>query len=108
METRPVQRALPSALREKPGDSSWKKHNLNKAMTIDEAQAFVGDEPCNIKTLTEKDLYCEPPEVQPQPKKRQKRDTINNLPEFSVSPPGEAGDGLEQLCCLAELSSGNN
>uniref|UniRef100_A0A8C3TZD5 Plexin B2 n=1 Tax=Catharus ustulatus TaxID=91951 RepID=A0A8C3TZD5_CATUS len=58
--------------------------NLNKAMTIDEAQAFVGDEPCNIKTLTETDLYCEPPEVQPQPKKRQKRDTINNLPEFIV------------------------
>uniref|UniRef100_A0A8D0G1F9 Uncharacterized protein n=1 Tax=Strix occidentalis caurina TaxID=311401 RepID=A0A8D0G1F9_STROC len=59
--------------------------NLNKAMTIDEAQAFVGDEPCNIKTLTETDLYCEPPEVQPQPKKRQKRDTINNLPEFIVA-----------------------
>uniref|UniRef100_A0A669P209 Plexin B2 n=1 Tax=Phasianus colchicus TaxID=9054 RepID=A0A669P209_PHACC len=58
--------------------------NLNKAMTIDEAQAFVGDEPCNIKTLTETDLYCEPPEVQPQPKKRQKRDMINNLPEFIV------------------------
>uniref|UniRef100_A0A8C3I8U5 Plexin B2 n=1 Tax=Chrysemys picta bellii TaxID=8478 RepID=A0A8C3I8U5_CHRPI len=56
--------------------------NLNKAMTIEEAQAFVGAEPCNIKTLTEKDLYCEPPEVQPQPKRRQKRDTINNLPEF--------------------------
>lgn len=53
-------------------------------MTIDEAQAFVGDEPCNIKTLTETDLYCEPPEVQPQPKKRQKRDMINNLPEFIV------------------------
>ncbi|XP_015130710.3 plexin-B2 isoform X1 [Gallus gallus] len=61
-----------------------KGSNLNKAMTIDEAQAFVGDEPCNIKTLTETDLYCEPPEVQPQPKKRQKRDMINNLPEFIV------------------------
>ncbi|KAM6306906.1 LOW QUALITY PROTEIN: plexin-B2-like [Podargus strigoides] len=61
-----------------------KGSNLNKAMTIDEAQAFVGDEPCNIKTLTETDLHCEPPEVQPQPKKRQKRDTINNLPEFIV------------------------
>nr|XP_006122669.1 plexin-B2 [Pelodiscus sinensis]XP_006122670.1 plexin-B2 [Pelodiscus sinensis]XP_006122671.1 plexin-B2 [Pelodiscus sinensis]XP_006122672.1 plexin-B2 [Pelodiscus sinensis]XP_006122674.1 plexin-B2 [Pelodiscus sinensis]XP_006122675.1 plexin-B2 [Pelodiscus sinensis]XP_014428880.1 plexin-B2 [Pelodiscus sinensis] len=58
--------------------------NLNKAMTREEAQAFVGEEPCNIKTLTEKDLYCEPPEVQPQPKRRQKRDTTNNLPEFIV------------------------
>ncbi|XP_067420426.1 plexin-B2 isoform X2 [Emydura macquarii macquarii] len=61
-----------------------KGSNLNKAMTIEEAEAFVGAEPCNIKTLTEKDLYCEPPEVQPQPKRRQKRDTINNLPEFIV------------------------
>ncbi|XP_014819489.1 PREDICTED: plexin-B2 [Calidris pugnax] len=61
-----------------------KGSNLNKAMTIAEAQAFVGDEACNIKTLTETDLYCEPPEVQPQPKKRQKRDTTNNLPEFIV------------------------
>ncbi|XP_061496174.1 plexin-B2 isoform X2 [Rhineura floridana] len=61
-----------------------KGSNLNKAMTMDEAQAFVGEEPCNIKILTEKDLYCEPPEVQPLPKRRQKRDTVNNLPEFSV------------------------
>lgn len=53
-------------------------------MTIEEAQAFVGEQPCIIKTLTEKDLYCEPPEVQPPPKRRQKRDTVNNLPEFSV------------------------
>lgn len=53
-------------------------------MTIDEARAFVGEEPCNITTLTEKDLYCEPPEEQPLPKRRQKRDTVNNLPEFIV------------------------
>ncbi|XP_032076613.1 plexin-B2 isoform X1 [Thamnophis elegans] len=61
-----------------------KGSNLNKAMTIDEARAFVGEEPCNITTLTEKDLYCEPPEDQPLPKRRQKRDTVNNLPEFIV------------------------
>uniref|UniRef100_A0ACB8FPP0 Uncharacterized protein n=1 Tax=Sphaerodactylus townsendi TaxID=933632 RepID=A0ACB8FPP0_9SAUR len=61
-----------------------KGSNLNKAMTIEEAQAFVGEQPCIIKTLTETDLYCEPPEVQPPPKRRQKRDTVNNLPEFSV------------------------
>lgn len=58
--------------------------NLDRAMTIDEAKAFVGEEPCTIRTLTEKDLYCEPPEKQPPPRRRQKRDTINNLPEFSV------------------------
>nr|XP_020652892.1 plexin-B2 [Pogona vitticeps]XP_020652893.1 plexin-B2 [Pogona vitticeps] len=61
-----------------------KGSNLNKAMTIDEARAFVGEEPCHITTLTEKDLYCEPPEEQPPPKRRQKRDTVNNLPEFIV------------------------
>lgn len=58
--------------------------NLNKAMTLQEAEAFVGAERCIMKTLTETDLYCEPPEVQPPPKRRQKRDTANNLPEFIV------------------------
>ncbi|XP_043737298.1 plexin-B2 isoform X2 [Cervus elaphus] len=58
--------------------------NLNKAMTIHEAEAFVGAERCIMKTLTETDLYCEPPEVQPPPKRRQKRDTAHNLPEFIV------------------------
>nr|XP_021494600.1 plexin-B2 isoform X1 [Meriones unguiculatus]XP_021494601.1 plexin-B2 isoform X1 [Meriones unguiculatus]XP_021494602.1 plexin-B2 isoform X1 [Meriones unguiculatus] len=58
--------------------------NLNKAMTLEEAEAFVGAERCIMKTLTETDLYCEPPEVQPPPKRRQKRDTTHNLPEFIV------------------------
>ncbi|XP_058424041.1 plexin-B2 isoform X1 [Diceros bicornis minor] len=58
--------------------------NLNKAMTLQEAEAFVGAERCVMKTLTETDLYCEPPEVQPPPKRRQKRDTMHNLPEFIV------------------------
>ncbi|XP_023365097.1 plexin-B2 isoform X3 [Otolemur garnettii] len=58
--------------------------NLNKAMTLQEAEAFVGAERCLMKTLTETDLYCEPPEVQPPPKRRQKRDTTHNLPEFIV------------------------
>ncbi|XP_045434668.1 plexin-B2 isoform X1 [Pipistrellus kuhlii] len=58
--------------------------NLNKAMTLHEAEAFVGAERCVMKTLTETDLYCEPPEVQPPPKRRQKRDTTLNLPEFIV------------------------
>lgn len=53
-------------------------------MTIHEAEAFVGAERCIMKTLTETDLYCEPPEVQPPPKRRQKRDTAHNLPEFIV------------------------
>lgn len=53
-------------------------------MTLQEAEAFVGAERCIMKTLTETDLYCEPPEVQPPPKRRQKRDTTHNLPEFIV------------------------
>lgn len=63
-------------------------------MTLHEAEAFVGAERCVMKTLTETDLYCEPPEVQPPPKRRQKRDTTLNLPEFIVSPScarGRAG-----------------
>uniref|UniRef100_A0A5F8G2D4 Uncharacterized protein n=1 Tax=Monodelphis domestica TaxID=13616 RepID=A0A5F8G2D4_MONDO len=63
--------------------------NLNKAMTIHEAEAFVGAERCFMKTLTETDLYCEPPEIQPPPKRRQKRDTTHNLPEFIVSSGGQ-------------------
>ncbi|XP_029473245.1 plexin-B2 isoform X2 [Rhinatrema bivittatum] len=58
--------------------------NLNAAMTIQEAEASVGEEPCKINTLTNTDLYCVPPVVQPQPKRRHKRDTTNNLPEFIV------------------------
>lgn len=68
--------------------------NLNKAMTLEEAEAFVGAERCIMKTLTETDLYCEPPEVQPPPKRRQKRDTAHNLPEFIVRESGRAGEGL--------------
>ncbi|XP_069085759.1 plexin-B2 isoform X3 [Pleurodeles waltl] len=61
-----------------------KGKNLNVAMTIKEAKAFVGEEECVINTLTATDLYCVPPEHQPQPRRRQKRDTTTNLPEFIV------------------------
>lgn len=71
--------------------------NLNKAMTLEEAEAFVGAERCIMKTLTETDLYCEPPEVQPPPKRRQKRDTAHNLPEFIVRESGRAVEGLGSL-----------
>lgn len=64
-------------------------------MTLHEAEAFVGAERCIMKTLTETDLYCEPPEVQPPPKRRQKRDTTHNLPEFIVR-AGWPGAGLGQ------------
>ncbi|NP_001017322.2 plexin-B2 precursor [Xenopus tropicalis] len=61
-----------------------KGDNLNAAMTIEEAKAFVGEGTCKINTLTSTDLYCVPPEEQPPPKRRHKRDTANNLPEFIV------------------------
>ncbi|KAM4747693.1 plexin-B2 isoform 1-T2 [Rhinophrynus dorsalis] len=61
-----------------------KGYNLNAAMTIEEAKAFVGEGSCKISTLTSTDLYCVPPEEQPPPKRRHKRDTTNNLPEFIV------------------------
>ncbi|OCT89064.1 plexin-B2 [Xenopus laevis] len=61
-----------------------KGYNLNAAMTIEEAEAFVGEGTCKINTLTSTDLYCVPPEEQPLPKRRHKRDTANNLPEFIV------------------------
>lgn len=66
-------------------------------MTLHEAEAFVGAERCVMKTLTETDLYCEPPEVQPPPKRRQKRDTTLNLPEFIVR-VGRAGGWGARLC----------
>lgn len=66
-------------------------------MTLEEAEAFVGAERCIMKTLTETDLYCEPPEVQPPPKRRQKRDTAHNLPEFIVRESGRAVEGLGSL-----------
>lgn len=54
----------------------------------------MGAERCVMKTLTETDLYCEPPEVQPPPKRRQKRDTTHNLPEFIVRVVAQAQLGL--------------
>ncbi|XP_056429732.1 plexin-B2 [Hyla sarda] len=61
-----------------------KGSKLNEAMTIEEAKAFVGEGICKINTLTATDLYCVPPEEQPPPRRRHKRDTTDNLPEFTV------------------------
>ncbi|KAM5170392.1 plexin-B2 isoform 1-T2 [Mantella aurantiaca] len=61
-----------------------KGNNLNAAMSIQEAKAYVGESICTISTLTLTDLYCTPPDEQPQPRRRHKRDTTDNLPEFTV------------------------
>lgn len=74
-------------------------------MTLHEAEAFVGAERCIMKTLTETDLYCEPPEVQPPPKRRQKRDTTLNLPEFIVCVGADqAGGGALGCASCTRLS----
>uniref|UniRef100_A0A8C1FIW5 Plexin b2b n=1 Tax=Cyprinus carpio carpio TaxID=630221 RepID=A0A8C1FIW5_CYPCA len=49
---------------------------FSKAMTAKEAQAFVGDAPCNVNTLQDEKLFLDPPSTAPSARsKRQRRDT---------------------------------
>uniref|UniRef100_A0A672LQ63 Plexin-B2-like n=1 Tax=Sinocyclocheilus grahami TaxID=75366 RepID=A0A672LQ63_SINGR len=49
---------------------------FSKAMTAKEAQAFVGDAPCNVNTLQDDKLFLDPPSTTPSARsKRQRRDT---------------------------------
>ncbi|XP_072528465.1 plexin-B2b isoform X2 [Salminus brasiliensis] len=48
---------------------------FSKAMTAKEAQAFVGDVPCNVNTLQDDKLFLDPPTTTPRSRsKRQRRD----------------------------------
>lgn len=38
---------------------------LTQAMSKDEVVAWLGDKECDVKTLDDTHLYCEPPEEQP-------------------------------------------
>lgn len=38
---------------------------LTLAMSKDEVEAWLGDKICDVKTLDDTHLYCEPPEEQP-------------------------------------------
>lgn len=38
---------------------------LTLAMSKDEVEARLGDQTCDVKTLDDTHLYCEPPEKQP-------------------------------------------
>lgn len=39
--------------------------DLTRAITRQEVTARLGDEECEVKTLDNTHLYCEPPEIQP-------------------------------------------
>lgn len=39
--------------------------DLTRAMSRQEVRARLGDQECEVKTLDNTHLYCEPPEVQP-------------------------------------------
>uniref|UniRef100_A0A7N8Y5T2 Plexin b2b n=1 Tax=Mastacembelus armatus TaxID=205130 RepID=A0A7N8Y5T2_9TELE len=55
---------------------------FSKAMTAKEAQAFVGDVPCQVNTLQDDKLFLDPPSTQPRARsRRQRRDTRHVLPE---------------------------
>uniref|UniRef100_A0A673J0U0 Plexin-B2-like n=1 Tax=Sinocyclocheilus rhinocerous TaxID=307959 RepID=A0A673J0U0_9TELE len=52
---------------------------FSKAMTAKEAQAFVGDAPCNVNTLQDDKLFLDPPSTTPSARsKRQRRDTSSD------------------------------
>uniref|UniRef100_A0A8C2GH35 Plexin b2b n=1 Tax=Cyprinus carpio TaxID=7962 RepID=A0A8C2GH35_CYPCA len=52
---------------------------FSKAMTAKEAQAFVGDAPCNVNTLQDEKLFLDPPSTAPSARsKRQRRDTSSD------------------------------
>ncbi|KAG7454750.1 hypothetical protein MATL_G00263040 [Megalops atlanticus] len=56
-----------------------------KAMTAEEAQAFVGDVPCQVTTLQDTRLYLAPPSAQPKARsKRHKRNTSSDPLELMI------------------------
>uniref|UniRef100_A0A672ZWM7 Plexin B3 n=1 Tax=Sphaeramia orbicularis TaxID=375764 RepID=A0A672ZWM7_9TELE len=53
--------------------------DLTRAMTRQEVRARLGDQECEVKTLDNTHLYCEPPETQPM-----SEDDGNELPALKV------------------------
>uniref|UniRef100_A0A3Q1JBV8 Plexin-B1 n=1 Tax=Anabas testudineus TaxID=64144 RepID=A0A3Q1JBV8_ANATE len=53
--------------------------DLTRAMTRQEVKAQLGDQECEVKTLDNTHLYCEPPEIQPM-----SVDDSNKLPSLKV------------------------
>ncbi|KAI4886264.1 hypothetical protein NFI96_016350 [Prochilodus magdalenae] len=58
---------------------------FSKAMTAKEAQAFVGDVPCNVNTLQDDKLFLDPPTTMPRSRsKRQRRDARSELLDLLI------------------------
>ncbi|KAM9704713.1 plexin-B2-like isoform 1-T3 [Menidia menidia] len=58
---------------------------FSKAMTLTEAQAFVGDASCHVNILQDDKLFLEAPSSQPKARsKRQRRDTTNDMLDLLV------------------------
>lgn len=58
---------------------------FSKAMTAKEAQAFVGDVPCQVNTLQDDKLFLDPPSTPPRARsRRQRRDTRPELLDLMV------------------------
>ncbi|XP_075882893.1 plexin-B3 isoform X3 [Nelusetta ayraudi] len=66
-EFSPLNREAPdSPYRFKPGGViAVEGQDLTRAMSRQEVRARLGDQECEVKTLDNTHLYCEPPEVQP-------------------------------------------
>ncbi|XP_076862790.1 plexin-B2a isoform X2 [Brachyhypopomus gauderio] len=58
---------------------------LNKAMTVQEAQAFIGDEPCNITILQDDKVFLVAPLHPPKARsRRQRRDASDETMELVI------------------------
>lgn len=54
--------------------------DLTRAISRQEVMARLGDQECEVKTLDNTHLYCEPPEIQPM-----SVDDSNELPSLKVT-----------------------
>ncbi|XP_061085199.1 plexin-B2-like [Conger conger] len=60
-------------------------HGFAKAMTAEEAQAFVGNVKCPVTSLQDDKLFLEPPAAQPSvPSRRPKRDTSSDQLDLTI------------------------
>ncbi|XP_054475843.1 LOW QUALITY PROTEIN: plexin-B1 [Anoplopoma fimbria] len=77
----PLSRDAPDVpYRFKPGGViAVEGQDLTRAMSRQEVKARLGDQECDVKTLDNTHLYCEPPEIQPM-----SVDDSNELPSLQV------------------------
>uniref|UniRef100_A0A673A1F4 IPT/TIG domain-containing protein n=1 Tax=Sphaeramia orbicularis TaxID=375764 RepID=A0A673A1F4_9TELE len=75
--------------------------DLTRAMTRQEVRARLGDQECEVKTLDNTHLYCEPPETQPM-----SEDDGNELPALKVEPTVVYRGSLHVLWVFYRCSTG--